>query len=215
MVAHSRPGASWLAEGCIDSADEVLDLDWAAFAAGDPSAFGFLERTDRPHCRSARTARVTCAARRSAAPLPQRHGPQHPEQVWEVTHTSGHRFAPTAVLLPFGTLHGRLTAEAAIDLLSVAGEGRTALARIRGRSCWPAAGQVAEIAVREQTGELDLDALTVAGDGDSWTVDHTDGRTWLVTTAVEDTGLARAESCLKGLVPLSYVAADVRPAARR
>lgn len=215
LLAYSLPGASWLAEGCIDSAEEVLDLDWAALAAGDASSFGFLERTDRPHllvCTNG-TRDVCCAT--YGRPIAAAARAAHPEQVWEVTHTSGHRFAPTTVLLPFGTLHGRLTSAAAIEILEEASEGRTVLTGSRGRSCWGAAGQVAELAVREETGELGLNALEVDGDGDTWTVTHRDGRTWQVTTTVQDTGLERAESCAKGLVPLSHVATEIRPAAHR
>jgi hypothetical protein len=215
LVAYSLPGRSWLAEGSIDSPEDVVDLDWAALARGDVTAFGFLERTDRVHllvCTNG-TRDVCCASR--GRPVAAGVFAEHPDQVWEVTHTSGHRFAPTAVLLPFGTLHGRLSSESAAALLTAASERETVLAGSRGRSCWPAAGQVAELAVREAASERSLDALTVEGNSDTWTVTHADGRAWQVSTAVEDTGLERSESCAKGLVPMSYIATDVRPRASR
>jgi len=213
IVGYTLPGRSWLVEGCIDAASDVLDLDWAALARGDASAFGFLERTDRAHllvCTNG-TRDVCCATR--GRPVAAAAACEHPEQAWEVTHTSGHRFAPTAVLLPFGTLHGRLTDASAPSLLTAAAAGQTVIEGSRGRSCWPAAGQVAELAVRGASGELSLDALAVAGGDDHWTVTHADGRSWQVTTAVEDTGIERAESCAKGLVPMSFVATDVKPGA--
>jgi len=202
MVAGSLPGRTWLVEGCIDDPEQVLDLDFAAIAAGEPP--GFLERTDRPHllvCTNG-TRDVCCAS--FGRPVAAAAHAQHPEQVWEVTHTSGHRFAPTAVLLPYGTLHGRLTS--GTPLLDAAARGETVLDGSRGRSCWPAAGQVAELGVRELTGELGLDALTVAGD----VVRHVDGRSWQVTTETRDTGIERAESCAKGLVPMTHVTVDIR-----
>jgi len=202
LVAFTAPGRSWLVEGCIDSPDEVVELDWAAIAAGSPPAF--LERTDRPHllvCTNG-TRDVCCATR--GRPIAEASSADHPEQVWEVTHTSGHRFAPTAVLLPFGTLHGRLTSGTV--LLEAAARGETVLAGSRGRSTWPAAGQVAELAVRELIGELALDALVVEGD----VVRHRDGRAWHVATELRETGVERAESCGKPLVPMSHVTVDIR-----
>jgi len=203
LVAYTVPGRTWLAEGCIDSPEQVVDLDWEAVAAGEPPAF--LERTDRPHllvCTNG-TRDVCCATR--GRPVAAAAHASHPDQVWEVTHTSGHRFAPTAVLLPFGTVHGRL-AEGA-SLLGAAAQGNTILAGSRGRSTWPAEGQVAELAVRELTGELDLDALSV----DGTTVTHSDGRRWDVVTELVDAGVERAESCGKALVPMTRVATAVRP----
>jgi hypothetical protein len=213
LVAHSMPGASWLVEGLVDSPEAVLDLDWAAIAAG--AAPDFLERTDRPHllvCTNG-TRDVCCASR--GRPVAAGAAQAHPEQVWEVTHTSGHRFAPTAVVLPFGTLHGRLDPTSAGDLLDAAEKGETVLAGARGRSVWPAAGQVAELAVREEVGDLSLDALHVTGHENSWTVAHRDGRSWEVRTTTVDAGVERAESCGKALLPMTRFEAEVKRTASR
>jgi len=80
--------------------------------------------------------------------------------------------------------------------------GETVLAGSRGRTTWPPAGQVAELAVREEVGELGLDALTVTRADDAWLVRHLDGRACRVTVTVEDTGVIRRESCLKDAVPM-------------
>jgi hypothetical protein len=137
----------------------------------------------------------------------------HPDRVWEVTHTSGHRFAPTAVLLPHGTLHGRLDGAAATQLLDAADRDRTVLRGHRGRSTWSPPGQVAELAVRERTGELGLGALTVSRDGDRWLVRHADGRGWLVCVNRVPAGSERPESCGKAAVEQHrYVATDITPA---
>lgn len=207
LVAHTLPGRTWLAEGCVDSAQDVLDLDWAAIAAGEPPAF--LERTDRPHllvCTNG-TRDVCCATR--GRPVAAAAVADYPEQVWEVTHTSGHRFAPTAVLLPFGTLHGRL--ESGVPLLQAAARGETVLAGSRGRSCWSPDGQAAELAVRRETGELGLDALTV----DGTTVRHLDGSVYDVDVTVAEAGVERAESCGKALLPLTSRITRVRRVAPR
>ncbi len=212
LVGYTLPGRSWLAEGTVDSPADVLDLDWAALARGDASAFGFLDRTDRPHllvCTNG--TRDRCCALRGR-PVAAVVAQSYPEQVWEATHTSGHRFAPTAALLPYGTLHGRLSAESATALLAAAHRGETVLDGARGRSTWPAAGQVAELAVREQIGELALSALTVAGDQDAWTVRHRDGRRWQVRTVRREAGTERAESCSKDPVPMTQITVDIQEA---
>jgi hypothetical protein len=102
--------------------------------------------------------------------------------VWECTHIGGHRFAPTAVLLPTGYSYGRLTSAFGARLLA---EGPLP-ENCRGRSTWPAAGQAAELAVRSATGERDPDALTITAvddlpeDGWLTSVHHVDGRGWRV-----------------------------------
>jgi hypothetical protein len=136
----------------------------------------------------------------------------HPGRVWEVTHTSGHRFAPTAVLLPAGTLHGRLDVTGAVDLLRAAESGATVLPGSRGRSTWAPPAQVAELAVREEQGVLALDALEVVAHDQvgehTWTTEvrHVDGRTWQVVVESRESAVLRAESCGKALKPMAWFA---------
>ena len=86
-----------------------------------------------------------------------------PGRVWEANHLGGHRFAPTATLLPAGTMHGHLTAETAVAVLTAAAPRRDGADGLRGRSTWTKRGQAAEIAVRRLIGEAALDALSVVG----------------------------------------------------
>jgi hypothetical protein len=134
-----------------------------------------------------------------------------PEQVWECTHLGGHRFAPTAVLLPTGYAYGRLDAAAGARLLSRAS---VVTENCRGRSTWPAAGQVAELAMRERTGELDPDALTVVGvDRSCVLVAHRDGRQWQVTVVEREVAPARPASCTAAPTPaVGLAVAGVRAA---
>ena len=122
------------------------------------------------------------------------------------------------MLLPSGTLHGRLGVGAAADLLEAADRGQTVLEGSRGRSTWPSAAQVAELVVRERTGELSLRDLVVAeheavaerpgerAGEPAWEtrVDHVDGRSWRVLTTARESDVRRAESCGKALKPLTY-----------
>lgn len=204
LLAHTRPGATWLLAGRVDDPTALLTLDWSAVAAGDADAvhrsLPALVPSSEPQllvCTNG-TRDVCCAA--LGRPVVVGAAAAYPGRVWEVTHTSGHRFAPTSVLLPSGVLHGRLTAERAIAVLAAAGTGELVLAGYRGRSSWPGAAQAAELAVRESTGDTGMDALSVRLDGERWRVDHTDGRSWLVRVEREPAGTVRPESCGKDAV---------------
>jgi hypothetical protein len=196
---------------------ELLDLDLARAGAGEAGLLGTTVTTPLLLvCTNGR--RVVCCAllgRPVAAALAGEHG----EAVWECTHIGGHRFAPTAVLLPTGYSYGHLDETAAGRLLTdgpgVATDG------CRGRSTWSAAGQVAELAVRELAGERDPDALTVGAVsepiGGGWLaeVSHVDGRHWRVAVGAREVSAGRIASCTAALTPaVALEVLDVSPAAR-
>ena len=81
--------------------------------------------------------------------------------VWESDHLGGHRFAPTAVILPTGYVYGRLDGPSARNLLRDAAAGRVAGPLCRGRSTWSRAGQAADLALRAELQEYAADAVTV------------------------------------------------------
>lgn len=212
LVAHTDPGETWLLEGAVERPDQLRDLDWAALRDGDREgvrrSLPSLDPSEQHHllvCTNGRRD-VCCAIQ--GRPVALGLARRHPGVVWEVTHTSGHRFAPTAVLLPAGTLHGRLDVDAAGRLLDAAARGETVLEGSRGRSTWSAPGQVAELAVRSDVGEPGIDALRVVEvvetTDHTWkaVVAHRDGRAWEVTVTSSADGTARAESCGKDAVPL-------------
>ncbi|GAA2535337.1 sucrase ferredoxin [Pseudonocardia hydrocarbonoxydans] len=134
--------------------------------------------------------------------------------VWECSHLGGHRFAPTALVLPTGYLYGRLDPATAVAARKAAALGETEAGLSRGRSTWSAAGQVAELAVREVTGLRDADALTLdplARPG-TVTVHGPSGRRWAVEVAQRPGAGPRPPSC--GIAALPYVAlhaTSVRP----
>ena len=221
LVAHTRPGGTWLLEGVVTDPSTLLDLDWAALSAGDldgvrrslPSS----RPTDRPQllvCTNAKRD-VCCAVK--GRPVAMGAAAAHPGQVWEVTHTSGHRFAPTTVLLPSGTLHGRVDVALAGELLRTAARGATVLEGSRGRSTWPGPAQAAELELRRQEGILGLDSLVVLAHEQlaehRWETDlqHSDGRRWRVETEARTADTERAESCGKALKPMTYTTGVVVP----
>jgi hypothetical protein len=134
--------------------------------------------------------------------------------VWECSHLGGHRFAPTALVLPTGYLYGRLDPATAVAALKAAAAGEVETGLGRGRSTWSPAGQVAELAVREATGLRDADALVVdaaAGPGPV-RVHGPGGRSWRVEV-VEREVLARPASCGAAVLPaVSLAATAISPA---
>ncbi len=126
--------------------------------------------------------------------------------VWECSHLGGHRFAPTALVLPTGYAYGRLDPTSAVAARKAAALGEVEPAPCRGRSTWSPAGQVAELAVRHTTGLRDADALTLdaaAGRG-TVTVHGPGGRRWEVDVAERPGAAPRPASC--GVAALPFVA---------
>lgn len=95
------------------------------------------------------------------------------EQVWQTTHTGGHRFVATMICLPHGLYYGRLGTQDAIPLVdSYAAGDIYQLDHYRGRSCFQQPVQAAEYYLRAETQVQAIDAfalLNVDQDGDVWT----------------------------------------------
>lgn len=126
---------------------------------------------------------VCCAVK--GRPLAQKladsvRGTSHHPLVWETSHTKGHRFAPSLLLMPWGYSFGRLNTAAATTLLAQARAGAYFLPGNRGRGLYSPRGQVAEVAVAAR--------LLAAGEplgygqlhAEDNQVTHADGRTWTV-----------------------------------
>lgn len=204
LVAHTRPADPWLLTGRLDAPEQLLDLDWPAVAAGvRPDWPGLTPATGEHLLVCTNGTRDACCAV-LGRPVARAAASRHAERVWEVTHTSGHRFAPTTVLLPSGHLHGRVLDGAA--LLDASDAGRLPLTTWRGRSTWPAAGQAAELVVRRAAEVTGPDDLTVEPTADPavWRVRHHDGRAWQVRTTTVVAG-ERAESCGKPAKPVERI----------
>lgn len=199
-LAHTAPGRTRLERTLVADPKELLDLDFAGAGAGHPGLLGTAV-TDPLLLVCTNGRRDVCCAVRGR-PIAAALAPAFGEQVWECTHIGGHRFAPTAVLLPTGYSYGRLTTESATRLLT----GGPTVTDCRGRSTWPAQGQVAELAVRDRSGVSDPDAFTVTGTvphDDGWLVDvtQTDGRVWQVAVTQREVVAQRPASCGKAPGP--------------
>ncbi|WP_051451154.1 sucrase ferredoxin [Actinospica robiniae] len=87
------------------------------------------------------------------------------EDVWETDHLGGHRFAPTALLLPTGYVYGRLSDPVeGRELLRKAAAGKVVTRHCRGRSTWSRPGQAAELALREELQEFGPNLVSVVGE---------------------------------------------------
>ncbi|MDQ3404144.1 MAG: sucrase ferredoxin [Actinomycetota bacterium] len=195
-LAHTSPGRSFLRADTLRDPKHLLDLDFHALGAGTHHGFGAA--VDDPLllvCTNGRRD-VCCAVR--GRPLATEMFASHGDAVWECSHIGGHRFAPTALLLPTGYSYGDLSPERARAVLD---GGAVVTDRCRGCSTWTPPGQAAELAVRTLTHTVDPDALSVRvptrnEDGD-WrvVVSHVDERSWVVTVAERHNAPDRPASC--------------------
>jgi hypothetical protein len=220
-IASAVEGRSWMLSGHLDSAESLLELDFQALAAASVddvrSGLPALSPGHEPQllvCTNGRRD-VCCAV--FGRPVAHDAGTQRPGQVWETSHTGGHRFSPTAVLLPWGITLARLDSRLAVATLDEAAHGRLPRDLLgaqhdRGRSSLAPPAQAAESVVRAAVGETTIEALTTrvqpVGDA-AWTatVRHIDGRQWRCTVQRGvPTGL-RAPSC--GKAPEPYSSYDV------
>ena len=213
FVAGGLADDPWLLEGSLDDPADLLRVDWRLHIAEGPDAVSqvvpLLEETrDVALLVCANSKRDQCCAVRGR-PVAAFVSERYPGRVWECSHTGGHRFAPTAVMLPSGQTYARLTEQTGVAAYEA--ERRREIAaelnspvHNRGRSPLPAPAQVAEAAVRADCHELALDAFTVEEeDVDRMRVQHRDGRTWRVQVT-SCAGPDLKDSCLKQPKPSNY-----------
>ncbi|MFT4294150.1 MAG: sucrase ferredoxin [Micropruina sp.] len=209
-LAGGLTGRPWLLTGQVGEPAEVLTLPWGELATLD--AVDVLRRVDwlAPLDQGVllvcgNSKRDLCCAQRGR-PIALELEREHPGRVWECTHTGGHRFAPTGIVLPTGQSVARLTVDIAAAALTAADAGRLASETFgpwhdRGRGHLEPVCAVAEAHVRELTGETDPAALVAVDSGDSTVeVTHTDGRVWTVRLALQEHPEQLPESCGKAAV---------------
>ncbi|MEO5982198.1 MAG: sucrase ferredoxin [Pedococcus sp.] len=209
----------WLLEARIADPAVLLEVDLDALARGerDAVAASLPGMSLCPPvllvCTNGRRD-VCCAVR--GRPVALDAAAAHPTRVWEASHTGGHRFAPTGVLLPHGVTLARLDAELAGAVLAASDEDELPAAILgprhdRGRSVLSPGAQAAESHVRHLVGERALAAFTVTEvqDGETadagtsagtYTVTHRDGRAWDVRCERRSAAVELPESCGKSAV---------------
>ena len=198
LVARTDAGAAWLTTRRVDDVESLprlLSVDTLLEAPAPPPDLPG-EALPTPQrallvCTNAKRDRCCAVLGRPLAASLVRAA-DHDTEVWETSHTGGHRFAPTFVSLPDGYLYGGPQAAA-----------RT-LDACRGRSSLEPAAQVAELAVLGRLGEaaprpLDVRALGAAtADASRWTVAADDES--FIVEVTRTRAADRPESCGKAPV---------------
>jgi hypothetical protein len=73
-----------------------------------------------------------------------------PLTIWQSSHLGGHRFAPNIACFPQGYFYGRVEKDELQDFLSHIRQGKVYKAKARGRACYPAHVQAAEMFIRQR-----------------------------------------------------------------
>lgn len=220
FVAGGLGGVPWLLGGTVADPAQVLELPWHLLAAEDPAevlaSVGWLRRLDGGVLLvCANGKRDLCCAVRGR-PIALKLERVRPGRVWECTHTGGHRFAPTGVVLPSGQSVARLTIEVAEAAMLAADLGLLAAQTFgpwhdRGRGHLAPAAAVAEAYVRALTHEADPAALTTREAAEALIeVTHRDGRSWCVQVLPEEFPTLLPESCAKAAVVARSWSAQLR-----
>jgi hypothetical protein len=149
-VAHHGPDPQ-LRVGRLADPAEVAAWDLAALAAGSHRTWGQPD----PHplllvCANGRRDR--CCGHAGGRLAERLWAGPRADRVLTCTHLGGHRFAPTALMLPTGALHGRLDPAAAAGLLAAAAAGRMPAEHLRGFASLSEPAQVADAHARRVAG---------------------------------------------------------------
>jgi hypothetical protein len=137
----------------FDDPAELLAVDWARLRAGDDLGGQAVEQPLYLVCTNG--SHDTCCAE-FGRPVARTLDAVLGDRVWECSHFGGDRFAGNLLCLPDGIYYGRVTPDAAPQLVREHEAGLLDLARYRGRSWQPFVAQAAEFFIREQQGIRDI-----------------------------------------------------------
>ncbi|CAN5239610.1 sucrase ferredoxin [soil metagenome] len=158
-LAHSGQRRSWLEWIELEDPASLLELDLSSLASDRPPGIGesgagplFLVCTNGRHDR--------CCAD-FGRPLVRALVAAGVGDVWECSHIGGDRFAANVVCLPGGVYYGRVGPEEGPAVLADYAAGRLSLDHYRGRSCYPALVQAAELYVRQSVRLREADGLAL------------------------------------------------------
>jgi len=172
VLVSSLPGAEFIEKLELAAPADLLEIDLARLAAGEPTEPGDVSSSPLYLvCTNGRRDQCCATLGRAVA---RALAAERPGRVWECSHLGGHRFAANVVCLPDGLCYGRVTPERASELVD-AHERRAIVGDLlRGRSALAPEAQAAEYFLLER-GHL--------ADGDSARAAETRGATVVFVTA--------------------------------
>ncbi|WP_018297689.1 sucrase ferredoxin [Corynebacterium lubricantis] len=178
----------------VSSPEELLELDLSG-----PGRNNLEQRTHPLVLICTHAKRDACCAikgRPLVTELEKRYPfSENGDIVWETSHTKGHRFAPSMLLMPWGYSFGRMNVEATESMIEASLQGAYFIAGNRGRGTLTPTAQVAELAVASELalahepvkyGQFDVVSDEIAADAKSaklTVVDTASGRNFAVTLA--------------------------------
>lgn len=202
-LCDTRPGSRGIRVGHVDEPADMLGLDLSTGAlvegtreVGAPVVL-VCTHAKRDQCCAVRGRPVAAGLEKQVGARLAAIDPD--AGVWECSHTGGHRFAPVLLSPGTGYTYGPAEPENALRIVEAELDGQVVTENLRGRSTWPPAGQVAEVAVRASGVEAGIDELVVTIGPDSpmvAEVRHVDGRTWRVRAGKRPLP-PRPQSCRK------------------
>jgi len=148
-------------EFLLERYEDILALDLAAILADAPEYRG-NRRQETLYLVCTNGRRDACCGKFGVAvynALYEASQNNPDEQVWQVSHVGGHRFAANLLALPQGLLYGRLRMLDVPALVEAHRKNQVLLDRLRGNTAYNTAAQAAEYHLRLKTGEVGLDAF--------------------------------------------------------
>lgn len=160
-LVRSAPGSSWARRFRVTSPWDLAGLPLEAVGEPEPPAVGDAVTTPL-HLVCTHGRRDACCAQlgRATASAFARVADET-DDVWETTHTGGHRFAANVVVLPTGHVYGRVGPDQADAVVAAHAAHQIIPDLLRGRSCDDPWGQVADVAVRRHLGLTGTDDVRV------------------------------------------------------
>jgi hypothetical protein len=156
FAAYAHPESPWMETTTVAGPEGLLDLDLDALGRGRSP--GLTPTAESVLCVCTNGRHDACCAE-LGRPTAVALAAAHPEETWEISHIGGDRFAANVLVLPAGLYYGRVSAADAPGLAAAHLAGHLDLDRLRGRSGFGFAVQVAEVAVRRELGETRTDAV--------------------------------------------------------
>ncbi|PRZ43561.1 sucrase/ferredoxin-like protein [Antricoccus suffuscus] len=206
----------------LDDPDDLLHLEWDSFDSGDLLALHTSAVTlgEPVALVCAHAKRDRCCAI-GGRPIAADLGRELPGLVWECSHLGGHRFSPTALMLPLGAVYARLDGGTAREMYDAARNSEVIPHLLRGLSRYERPLQAADIAIRTMHSLSGIDAVTcteeyVDCDTTGVVARTSTGRMFRCGVETHRLDPARPESCGKSDAhPLSHTVTSIEELSHR